>query len=383
MRRSDGRIRTTHTGSLPRRGPLLSLIVERELGNPYDEARMESVVREETARVVHGQVEVGLDVVNDGEQGKNSFQGYRYARLSGFELVDASPRPAPMEARDFPEYFERWSVLWRRIGEPEVAPSGPVKALACTGPIGWKDFGQVERDIANLRTAADEAGADEVFMTAVSPGTYAPPNLYYATEDEYLEALADAMAREYEAIVAAGFVLQVDAPDLTTMYRLRDLTVEEYHRTLGRCVDAINHAIRRIPPDAVRVHVCWGADEAPHTRDVPLPEIVDSLLRLDARGLGIPGANGRHAHEWRVWETADLGDKVLVPGVIDSTTNIVEHPEAVAERVARYVGVVGRERVIAGVDCGFGTSARVPQVDERVMWAKLGALVEGTRLVTA
>ena len=220
-------------------------------------------------------------------------------------------------------------------------------------------------------------------MTAISPATYAPPNLHYPTEGDYLDALADAMAREYEAIVDAGFLLQIDAPDLTTMFRLTHMTRLEHQEALALRVDAINRAVRRLPADRVRVHVCWGADEAPHNLDVPLKDIVTPLLRLKPHGLAVPGANGRHSHEWRVWtDVAVPDDKVLVPGVIDSTTNIIEHPEAVAERIVRYAQAVAPEQLIAGVDCGFGTVAQVGQVDARIVMAKLASLAEGASLAS-
>lgn len=383
MRRSGNRILTTHVGSLPRTPELLERLRTHEAGAPEPA----EAIREAVSAAVAAQLEAGLDVVNDGEQSKTSFQSYRYQRLSGFDLVDAAeaglPAPGPPEeARDFPEFYERWARAWRAAVE-RSAPSAPAKLLCCTGPIGWRDFSAVERDLANLRAAADAGGAEEAFMTAISPGTYAPPNLHYGSESEYLEAMADAMAREYEAIVAAGFILQVDAPDLTTMYRLRDMTTDELRERDDLCIAAINQGLANIAPDRVRVHVCWGADEAPHHRDVPLEEIVHQLLRLRCEGLCIPGANGRHAHEWRVWERVPLpDDKVLVAGVIDSTTNIIEHPEAVAERIGRYASVVGRERLIAGVDCGFGTVAGVDQVDTRIVWAKFRSLAEGAALAS-
>jgi 5-methyltetrahydropteroyltriglutamate--homocysteine methyltransferase len=388
MKRSTDRILTTHTGSLPRSPEVLELLLAEDTGASFDRDRFEAAVRESVARVVEKQLEAGLDVVNDGEQGKISFQRYRYRRLSGFELVDAAEagveqRGPPAEARDFPEFYNRWFEQWFPSGAASGSRPAESKTLCCTGPIGWRDFSAVERDLANLQGAVQGARVEEVFMTAISPATYLPPNLYYPSEGEYLEATADAMAREYEAIVEAGFLLQVDAPDLTTMYRLRDMPLAEFRGRLELCVDAINRGLRNVPADRVRVHVCWGADEAPHHRDVPLTEIVDALLRLKAQGLSIAGANGRHAHEWRVWGDVALpDDKLLVPGVVDSTTNIIEHPEAVAERIVRYASVVGRETVVAGVDCGFGTVAHVQLIDERIVWAKLRALAEGAALAT-
>ncbi len=381
-RSSSGRILTTHTGSLPRPPKLLELLLAKEARLPYDHALFEETVGAEVNRVVHEQAAAGLDVINDGEQGKASFVSYRLQRLSGFELVDTAAVPSVAgggmaEADDFPEFYAHlWQ--WGAVN-PDAAP--PPQTLCCTGPIGWEDFSEVERDIDNLRAATADTAAAEVFMTAISPATYAPPNLHYDSEGAYLDALADAMAREYKAIVDAGFVLQVDAPDLTTMFRLTHMTPPEHQVALALRVDAINRGVRDLPPDRVRVHVCWGADEAPHNLDVPLKDIVTPLLRLRPHGLAVPGANGRHSYEWRVWKDVRLPDeKVLIPGVIDSTSNIIEHPEAVAERILRYAETVGPERIIAGVDCGFGTVAQVGQVDARIVTAKLRSLAEGAAI---
>jgi 5-methyltetrahydropteroyltriglutamate--homocysteine methyltransferase len=381
-RSGDGRILTTHTGSLPRSPELLELLLAKEADRTYDHLAFEKLVRSEVDRTVQQQVEAGVDIVNDGEQGKASFSSYRLRRLSGFELVDTSSLPegsgiGMAEAEEYPEFYAN---LWQWSGAATNAGS-PSQTLCCTGAIGWSDFSEVERDLDNLRSASAEVHPTEVFMTAISPATYAPPNLYYRTEGEYLEALADAMAREYEAIIAAGFILQIDAPDLTTMFRLSHMTRDEHQSMLEIRVDTINRAVRDLPEDRIRVHVCWGADEAPHHLDVPLKDIVAHLVRLRPQGLAVPGANGRHSHEWAVWKDVPLaGEKVLIPGVVDSTTNIIEHPEAVAERLVRYAQVLGPERVIAGVDCGFGTVAAVAQVDPRIVFAKLHALAQGAEL---
>jgi 5-methyltetrahydropteroyltriglutamate--homocysteine methyltransferase len=382
-RSGKARILTTHTGSLPRSTDLQALLAEKEAGRPYDHDQFETLVGSEVRRVVDEQVRAGLDVINDGEQGKSSFVTYRLQRLSGFGLVELADTPTGAggvlaEADEFPEFFANlWQ--WSAAAAPGLSPQR--QTLCCTGPIGWADFLEVERDITNLKAATADGSAVEVFMTAISPTTYAPPNLHYPSEEEYLDALAGAMAREYEAIVDAGFILQIDAPDLTTMFRLTRITEEEHQRSLNLRIDAINRAVRGLPQDRIRVHACWGADEAPHNRDVPLNNIVDSLLRLSPNGLAIPGANGRHSHEWRVWQDVRLPDeKVLIPGVIDSTTNIIEHPEAVAERILRYGTVVNPEQLIAGVDCGFGTVAWVGQVDPRIAMAKLRSLAEGAAL---
>jgi 5-methyltetrahydropteroyltriglutamate--homocysteine methyltransferase len=388
VKRSTDRILTTHSGSLPRSSELLQLLAERDAGAPFDAATFERTAAAAVSDAVDRQLEAGLDVINDGEQSKASFQSYRYQRLAGFELVDAAgaglpTRFLPAEARQFPEFYERWQRQWFPAGEEsETRPAGAT-TLCCTGPVTWSDFSEVERDIANLQKATAGKQAAEVFMTAISPATYAPANLHYSSEVEYLDAMADAMAREYEAIVEAGFLLQIDAPDLTTMYRLLEIDLDEFLPKAELWVAAINRSVRNIPRDRVRVHVCWGADEAPRSRDVELADLVHVLLRLEPAGLSLAGANGRHAHEWNVWQKVPLPDgKVLVPGVVDSTTNIIEHPETVAQRIVQYAGVVGRENLVAGVDCGFGTVAGVVQVDERVAWAKLRSLAEGAALAS-
>jgi 5-methyltetrahydropteroyltriglutamate--homocysteine methyltransferase len=330
---------------------------------------------------VRKQAEAGVTVLNDGEQGKSNFFTYRFQRLSGFSL-EPNPNPGPSmssEAADYPEFYKRW------LSGGRIRKAGPpaTTELCCTSPVGWKDFSEVERDVANLKAATAGVDAAEVFMTAISPATYAPKNLHYGSEEEYLFATADAMNREYKAIIDAGFVLQIDSPDLTTYYRMAHVSVPEHIKHMGLCVDVINHAVRDLPLDRIRVHVCWGADEAPHNRDIPLREILSELLRLKPQGMTIPGANGRHSHEWKVWDGVKLPpDKVIVPGVIDSTTNIIEHPEAVAERIGNYASVLGRENVIAGVDCGFDTVADMGQVDTEIVWAKLRSLAEGAALAT-
>jgi 5-methyltetrahydropteroyltriglutamate--homocysteine methyltransferase len=382
-RSTSDRILTTHTGSLARRPELRDLLAAKEGGRPYDRERFEKLVETEVRRVVEEQVAAGLDIINDGEQGKSSFTSYRFQRLSGFELVDASSLPGGglrglVEADDFPEFFAN---LWQWTRATAEIP--PNQVLACIGPIAWADFSEVETDIANLRAATEGLSAIECFMTSISPATYAPPNLHYPSENDYMDALADAMSREYKAIIEAGFILQIDAPDLTTLFRMAHITESEHHEAHVKRVAAINRAVAGLPADRIRVHACWGADEAPHNRDVPLRTVVHSLLQLTPQGLAVPGANGRHSHEWQVWEEVPLpDDKVLIPGVIDSTTNIIEHPEAVAERVQRYARIVGPERLIAGVDCGFGTAAQVGEVDPRVAMAKLRSLSEGAALAS-
>jgi len=380
--RSTG-IRTTHTGSLPRPLPLVEMLFARDAGEPIDLGVMERVVSDAVADAVAAQLDAGISIINDGEQGKTNFMNYRFGRLSGFEMgpiADAARLAISTEMQDFPEFYAHW-LGHGRIRNVEPAPL-PTEELCCTGAVGWRDFSEVERDIANLLAASSGSGAD-LFMTAISPGTYLPPNHHYPSEEAYVYAMADVMSREYAAIVDAGILLQIDAPDLTVQYRQQPITVEEHLEYMALRVDAINHAVRDLPKDRVRVHVCWGADEAPHHRDIPLAEIVHSLLRLTPHGMTIPGANGRHAHEWKVWEDIELPEeRYIVPGVIDSTTNIIEHPDAVAERIIRYAAVLGRDHVVAGVDCGFDTIADFGQVDPKIVWAKLRSLSEGAARAT-
>jgi len=382
------RIRTTHVGSLPRTPAVNAINLERMAGATVDEAAYERVVSEAVAEVVRHQVDAGISMVNDGEQSKPSFFNYHFGRLSGFELHER-PEGAKLpvgalgfegERLDHPDFFEGFSRIAGVQAQAPDPSDPPPQDLCCVAPVAWSDFSQVERDIANLKTAADAAGAESVFMTAISPGTYAPLNLYYASEEEYLFALGDALSREYAAILDAGFSLQIDAPDLTTEYRLRRITMDEHLEHMDLCIAAINHATRDLPPERVRVHVCWGADEAPHHRDIPLQDIVDRLLGMRPAGLSIPGANGRHAHEWKVWRDVKLpDDKFLVPGVIDSTTNIIEHPDAVAQRIADYASVVGPDRVLASIDCGYAYN----QVATSVIWAKMRSLAQGAELASA
>jgi 5-methyltetrahydropteroyltriglutamate--homocysteine methyltransferase len=371
MKRSTERILTTHTGSLARPPELLHMLLAKEEGKPVDPVIFDATVRDAVTEKVKRQAEIGLAVVNDGEQSKISFATYVRERLHGFGGAD-EPRPVGLEARQFPTWAARRATPYRRP--------------ACNAPVTWKDFTAVEKDIANLKAATSGLPVEEVFMTAVSPGTLANffPNRYYPSREAYLEAMAEVMKREYDAIVQAGFLLQLDCPDLALRSTwFPDLSIPEFRTVVAQNIEALNTATRDIPAEQVRMHVCWGAGETPHNHDIPLRDIVDVLLTGRPAALSIVGANGRHEHEWKVWQEVQLPTgKALIPGVIDSTTNIVEHPEVVAERIVRYANVLGRENVIAGVDCGFGTNAQTDQVDSEVAWAKLRALVEGAELAT-
>ncbi|PYN35077.1 MAG: hypothetical protein DME01_13470 [Candidatus Rokuibacteriota bacterium] len=370
MKRSTDQILTTHTGSLPRPKDLLRLLQDREEGRVSDEAALAGRTRSAVLDVVKKQRETGLAVVNDGEQGRADYTIYVKDRLTGF-AGESSSWPNP-DAEEFPE----WTEMARQFAPPFQ------KRPACTGPVAWKDWPAVERDIQNLKDGAAAAGADEVFMTSPSPGQIGRflQNRYYPSDEKYLYTLADVMKREYKAIVDAGFVLQIDCPDLALgrHTQFANLTLREFRDVAAMHVEVLNYAVADLAPDRMRIHVCWASTGGPHHRDVPLRDIADVVIKARPVGLVIAGANPRHEHEWKVWKDVKLpAGKVLVAGVIDSTTNFIEHPELVAERIERYAGVVGRENLIAGVDCGFGTFAGRVQVDTNIVWHKLRALVEG------
>jgi 5-methyltetrahydropteroyltriglutamate--homocysteine methyltransferase len=375
MQRSTSHILTTHTGSLPRSRALQDLLRQREERQAYEPTTLAEGVRTAVAEVVQQQVAIGLDVINDGEQSRSQYAAYVKERLTGFEgerVIRARPR---LGDADFPEY----------TGTHQSSTALPQPA--CTGPIAWRDWLAVEQDIATLKAATAGQQVEEVFMTAASPGVIANflPNEYYPTEEAYLAALAEVMKAEYQAIMQAGFLLQIDCPDLamTRVTQFSHLSVEEFKDVVALHVEVLNSALESLPPERMRLHLCWGNYEGPHHHDVPLRDIVDLVLKARPVGLSFEGANPRHEHEWKLWREVRLPDeKVLIPGVIDSTTNFIEHPELVADRILRYADVVGRERVIASTDCGFGTSAWGRKVDGKIAWAKLQSMVEGARLAS-
>ena len=365
-------ILTTHIGSLPRPDDLMALLRDQDAGRPNDPAAFDARVRAAVDDIVRAQVATGLDIVNDGEQGKVDYSTYVKSRFTGFEGEEAA-MPMGADLKEFPEFAER-----TRTAASERRPT-------CSGPIAWKDWSAVEKDIANLKRAAEKARVQSAFMTAVSPGQAARflLNRYYQSDEAYLAALGAVLEREYAAIVDAGFVLQIDCPDLASgrNNQFQHLSLDEFRKVAAMHIEVLNHAVRALPPERMRMHVCWGNYEGPHHKDVALADILDILLTARPAGLSIEGANPRHAHEWEVFETRKLPEgKVLIPGVLDTTTNFIEHPRLVAQRLIQYARVVGRDRVIAGVDCGFATFAQRPTVDPKIAWAKLGALVEGARL---
>jgi 5-methyltetrahydropteroyltriglutamate--homocysteine methyltransferase len=364
-------VRTTHTGSLPRPADLLAAIAECDRGGP----ELDPVaVRDAVAGCVRRQVETGLDVVNDGELGKISYVTYVRSRITGLEAVEREPRPNP--ALDgFPEYAAR-----RGTSRDFVIP-------VCRGAVTYPDTAAVEADIAALRSAADTAGAGEAFLTAASPGVIAMfvDDEHYGDRTAYVAALADAMKTEYDAIVRAGLLLQVDCPDLAAGragFPDGEDGLRAHRERMEQNVAALNTALRDVPRERVRLHVCWGNYEGPHHRDVPLRGILDILLTAHAGTLSFEGANPRHGHEWGVFaDTVLPDDLVLMPGVIDSTTNYVEHPELVSQRIEHYARIVGPDRVLASTDCGMATVAVSEDgVDPRIAWAKLRSLVEGAAL---
>ena len=371
------RILTTHVGSLPRPKDVSDMLFAREAGNPADPQAFADAVTAAVDAVVAKQRAAGVDIPSDGEMSKISYATYISERLTGFS--GDSDRRVPADLLDVPNYAKR---LAKSGGTPSY------KRPCCTGAIRVRTMEPLEADLARFKSALDAHGYAEGFMNAAAPGVISlfQPNRHYADDDAYLDALAQAMSAEFRRIVDAGLYLQIDSPDLglgrQTMYA--DLTEDEFIHRIGAHIAALNAALDGIPPDRIRVHLCWGNYEGPHTRDVPMERILPSVLGIKAGALSFEGANPRHAHEWRVFKDIKLPeDKVIIPGVLDSSTNYVEHPDLVAERLLRYADLVGRERVIAGSDCGFSTFAGFGVVDPDIVWMKLGAMAEGARRASA
>ena len=368
MRRSADAILTTHTGSLPRPDDLVELLYSE------DDARSREVnarVRQAVAESVRQQIDAGLDVVNDGEMSKVSYSTYVYARLTGFESHVQAQRYPRADAAAFPRYAE-WNARTQQ-------GAARINRYACTGPVRYVGQALLQDDIDNLRSALADAPSQEAFMTAASPGVIAwfQPNQYYPSDAAYLEVLAEVMREEYEAIVEAGFLLQLDCPDVALA---ANAPTGVALASIGERIDALNAAVRNIPADRMRLHLCWGNYEGPHQTDVPLRDILSDMLRAKPQAISFEGANPRHEHEYAVFAEIQLPtDKLIIPGVLDTTTNYIEHPELVSQRLVRYAQLVGREQVIAGADCGFGTFAGTPMVHPDIVFAKLAALVEGAR----
>jgi 5-methyltetrahydropteroyltriglutamate--homocysteine methyltransferase len=382
MKTSTDRILTTHTGSLPRPKSLIDLILRREKGEAVSPQTLETEVVKATDEIVAKQVAAGIDVVSDGEMSKPSYTTYIRHRVTG---IEPDPRAADkgvdiMIGRDL-------------LAHPDFNTSrrtfSSVAFPGCVGELRYTDRSALDRDIANLKAAAAKAKPAEVFVTAPSPGilTRFIINLHYPTEEAYIDALAEVLKVEYRAIVEAGFILQIDCPDLGSCRnnQYRNLTDDEFRNKIAdRNIAAINGAIEGLPADRIRLHICWGNYEGPHTHDLPVTKIIDIAFKARVQAFSIEAANPRHDHEWEDLKEIKIpDDRILIPGVIDSTTNFVEHPKLVAQRIRRYAEVVDRERLIAGVDCGFGTAVRAePMVVDSIVWAKLRALSEGAALAS-
>jgi len=390
MKHSTERILTTHVGSLARADALVPLLRLREQGQSYDREELARRVREAVTDVVRKQVEAGVDIVTDGEQGKSGFFTYVVERLHGFERKQPAPgkemrpRSAGREYLAFPDYYA-WS---ERIAEPFGGRSGRGLGVdTCTGPISYKGHEAVQADIANLKAAVQGRPHEDVFVPAIASSYIAATfaNEYYRTHEEYEQAASDAMREEYKALVDAGFILQIDDPRLVTYYMMHpELSVADCRKWAEKRVEAINDSLRGIPPEKVRFHTCYSIDVGPRIHEMALKDIVDIMLKINAGAYSFEAANPRHEHEYHVFERIKLpAGKILIPGVISHTTNLVEHPELVAERIVRFAKIIGRENVIAGADCGFAASAlRFNDTHPSVAWLKFAALAEGARLAT-
>ncbi|NOE19697.1 epoxyalkane--coenzyme M transferase [Ruegeria atlantica] len=372
-------VKTTHVGSLPRTQDVVDFIFARENGEPYDTGAFDTCMANAVAETVRKQVEAGVDIVSDGETSKISYATYVKDRYTGFS--GDSPRNAPADLKMFPGFLQR---LADDGGTPQYARP------MCTGEVRSKGQGELQKDIANLKAAMAQHGAERGFMNAASPGVISLflQNDFYPTREAYLAALADAMKDEYETIVAAGLDLQLDCPDLALSRHMlfTDLSDEAFIKIADMHVEALNHALQNVPQDRVRVHICWGNYEGPHCCDIAMDKVFSTLMATKSRYVLFETSNPRHAHEWTVFRDrkAEIpDDKVLVPGVVDTTTNFVEHPELVAQRIDRFTEIVGPDRVIAGSDCGFGTFAGFGAVDPQIAYAKLAALSEGAKLASA
>ncbi|MBZ5580058.1 MAG: cobalamin-independent methionine synthase II family protein [Acidobacteriia bacterium] len=379
MKRSTDRILTTHCGSLPRPKDLLDRMKAKASGEPYDREAYEARVRSAVAEIVRQQAACGIDIPTDGEQGKPGFFAYVRERLAGFEArPDAQFPRFTAETEAFPEYYEEY--MGRAMTGAAITPIIP---LVCNGPVSYRGLEAVRRDIDNLKAAVAGAKAEDVFLPSVAPSGVGF-NEYYGTEQEYFEAVGAAMHHEYQAIVDAGFLVQIDDPFLTEIFSRPGITVAARRDAAEMWVAALNGALRGIPAESVRFHTCYGINEGPRVHDAPLKDIVDVMLKINAGAYSFEAANPRHEHEYHVWETVKLpGGKALIPGVITHASNIVEHPELIAERIVRYAQRVGRENVIAGTDCGFSSQATYhPEVHPTVVWEKFRAMAEGARLAT-
>ena len=376
MLRSSERFLTTHTGSLPRPEDLIRMMFAKEEGVPIDRDALAARIRLAVEDVVGKQAEAGVDIVNDGEMSKPSYATYIKDRLNGFG--GTSQTLEYQDLVDFPELAKQV------FGDPGRSRR---KTPACNGPISVRDERAAKKDAANLKAAVGQVEAREAFMSAASPGVVALffRNDHYLNYEEYLFAIADAMRHEYETVAGAGLILQVDCPDLAMGRHIQhaDLSLDEFRKSARLHVEALNHALSNIPAAQIRMHLCWGNYEGPHHYDVPMADIIDIVFLARPSGISFEAANPRHAHEWQVFEDVKLPEgKVLIPGVLESKTNFIEHPELIAQRLGRYAKLVGRENVLAGSDCGYGTWVGQAAVDPGVVWAKFASLTEGARLAS-
>ena len=395
MKRSDDRILTTHVGSLPRPPGMAATLYARETGGAHDRAALARGIKDSVSDVVRRQLEIGIDIVNDGEHSKFNFITYGRMRLGGLE---PNPKPVAMmgdsrDSRAFPATYSEMSAM-NAARSPDVAGRRkmPTMSTVSKGPVTYVGQADVASDIANLKEALQSEAAqgrkpEDVFMTAISPNNleFYHRNGYYPTDEQHLEALANAMNVEYRAIVDAGFVLQVDDPRMATHYnRTPDASIDECRKFIAQHVEAVNLALKGIPRDRVRFHTCYSVNVAPRVHDMELRHYLDLMLRINAQAFSFEAANPRHEHEWAVWKDAKLPDDIiLIPGVVSHCVHLVEHPELVAQRIERYASIVGRDNVLASNDCGFATSAAGDEVNTEVAWAKLEALVEGARIASA
>jgi len=380
MKRSSDRILTTHVGSLARPVALLETMREKEHGRPYDPALFDEQVRSAVDHVVRHQADVGLDVITDGEMGKVNFITYVAERLEGFETIPGRSSMAPSWKRELEMFPDSYESYFKKYS----SAAAPMRVMVCRGPVRYRGQADLQKDIANLKAALEHVDVAEAFMPATSPRGFGG-NEYYATEDEYQCAVADALREEYLGIVDAGLILQVDDPGLTEILSDDpDTTLEQRRDTARQHVEIVNHALRGIPPEKVRFHTCYGLNHGPRLHDVPLADVVDLMLEVNAGAYSFEVANPRHMHEWRIWETTKLPEgRVLIPGFLSHATNFVEHPRLIADGIVQYAKLVGRENVMAGADCGFSSRASfAPEVDPAVGWAKFQALAEGARLAT-
>jgi 5-methyltetrahydropteroyltriglutamate--homocysteine methyltransferase len=383
MQTSTDRILTTHAGSLPRPDDLLAMMRAKFRGEPVDNAAYAARVKSAVADTVKQQTKLGIDIVSDGEMSKQSFLTYVTDRLGGFEPDTDAPKGSPFansrEFKDFPEFYQ-----WLAKAMP--SPAVGVTRIACTGPVTYKGHELVKTDITNLKAAIAANPATEAFLPALSPASMEDwqRNKFYKSSEEYLYALADAMREEYKAIVDAGLLVQIDDPMLATCYVMYShISLEDCRKWIALRIDVLNHALRDIPREKVRWHTCYGINIGPRIHDLQLKDVVDLFVKIKAGGLSFEAANPRHEHEWRIWKDAKLAEgTVLIPGVITQSSVLVEHPELIADRLERFAQVVGRENVIAGTDCGFGTFAGSDEIHPSVVWEKFKALAEGARIAT-